>query len=123
MSVSLEQHSYNTNESLPTTIQVDVAQWKSAGERESRKTVMSATGGTTSTATTSGPNIHTVTYSHLGEDDSTGHTGHSHVAWICHACDGVNYFQYAFQSSIWAIDDIFVNQYHPLVDDESDDPV
>ena len=67
-------------------------------------------------------NIHTATYSDLGEDDSTGHTGHSSVAWICHVSDSVNYSQHAFQSSIWGIGDISNNQYHPLVDNESDDP-
>ena len=67
-------------------------------------------------------NIHTITYSDLGEDDSTGHTGHSSVTWICHACDRVKYSQHAFQSSTWGICDISDNQYHRLVDDESDDP-
>ena len=34
-------------------------------------------------------------YSDLVEDDITGHTGHSSVAWICHDCDGINYSQHA----------------------------
>ena len=49
---------------------------------------MSATGRTTSTATKS---THAVTYNDLEEDDTTGHTSHSSIAWICHVCDCVNY--------------------------------
>ena len=76
---------------------------------------MLATGGTTSPATT-------VTYSDLGEDDSTDHTAHSSIPCICHTGDVVHYSQRAFQSSSWGIGDISNNQYHSLVDDESDDP-
>ena len=62
-----------------------------------------------------------MTCSDLTEDGSTGHTDHSSVAWICHACDCISYSQHTFLSSIWGIGGISEKQYHPLVDDESDD--
>ena len=80
---------------------------------------MSTKGGTTSTATTSTQQL-TVIFGMMTALVTLATC--SSVVWIYHACDGVKYSQYAFQSSIWGIDDISDNQYHPLVDDKSDDP-